>query len=87
MPPSDTAKAAYVSQLNLAVPVDWLPQGSPAVVSGRAIRCGTGGILTVKTLLSGASTRTMRFADGETRLVALTAITDFGACDHIEVAV
>ena len=87
MPVDDSSRAQYVGQLDLQVPMDWLPLEGVGAVIGRCIRVETGGVLSVKTLLGQDEVREMAFTDGETRLVAVIEITDFGDCDGVEVGV
>ena len=52
----------------------------------RAIRCQVGGTLTV-TMKSGRQNVALRFKDGETRPVRVSAITNLGTCTGVEVMV
>lgn len=68
-----------------SVPVDTgaLPQTfSPAAVG---LRCGTGGTVTLTT--AAGNSRVLNFTDGETRLIAFTAVTSVNTADDLEALV
>ena len=73
--------------------LDWFPATpglDPLEATGRAIRCETGGTLTVRTERSvrlGLPDRVMHFMAGETRPVYVTHILAADGASGIEVAV
>lgn len=82
-------KTQYVNVLSTSVPVDWVPITGTGVLDrpARAIRCGTGGTLTVKLAQSDDTARAMIFADGETRFGVFLEVTDLGTCADIEAGI
>lgn len=78
------AEAKYTSGASQFVFVDAFPitKGSPLENPVRAIRCGIGGTLVVR-FEGGTVDRTVRFLDGQERLMRVTEVKS-GTADQIE---
>lgn len=82
-------KTQYIGVNSTSVPVDWIPIAVEADLTRpcRAIRCDSGGTMTVKLAQSNDTERDMIWAAGETRYGVFTEIVDLNGCTGVEAGI
>lgn len=86
---SSEEKTKYIGVTSTSVPVDWVPIATEADLTRpcRAIRCDSGGTMTVKLAQSDDTERVLIWAAGETRYGVFIEIVDLNGCTGVEAGI